>query len=107
MKNVNDHIVLLGDDRRYEVMHAHGKRSVIQLQTGVVGPLGDTNGCQVEDLIDISIDRLETFQAGEFPCPENKAAIKALKAAKSKLNKRTAAREKQEVEGKMEPHENK
>ena len=78
MRQVTDRITLLGDDRKYEIRHTHGSKTVIQLQQGNRGPAGQTNGCRVEDLIAVCIDRLEVFQAGTLPCDENDDAIKYL-----------------------------
>jgi len=102
MRQVNDRITAF--DRKYEIKSGHGPKSVINLQTGTITQAGE-NGCQVEDLLAVCIDRLETFQGGPTPCKENAAAIKALKAAMQQLGKRTARRKEQGVEGTFIAHE--
>ena len=85
--------------------HKHGKPSFIQLQTGgPVGEFGNTNGCGVEDLIEMAVDRLGVFQRGAFPCKENLSAIKSLRDAKGLLDDRAVKRMKQGVEGTLALH---
>ncbi len=57
------------------------------------------NGAFVEDVIAIAIDRIEFYQESKFSCIRNYRAIDNLKSALRKLNKRTADRERREVEG--------
>jgi hypothetical protein len=71
---------------------------VIIFQNGPIKENG-VNGCQQEDLIAICIDRLRSFQAGEFACPENKAALINLEGALEWLNARTLNRQNRGVEG--------
>jgi hypothetical protein len=101
MRQVNQRITAY--DRKYEIKSGHSKKSVIHLQTGSVTSVG-ANGCQVEDLLTVAIDRLETFQDGPVPCRENAAALRSLKAALKQLEKRTARRSEQGVEGRMIAH---
>jgi hypothetical protein len=61
------------------------------------------NGCQVEDLLTIAIDRLKAFQAGGFPTAENNEAMKHCMEALSWLNIRTRRRQEREVEGRNIP----
>jgi hypothetical protein len=63
----------------------------------------EVNGCFMEDLITICIDRLEAFQAGDFQCVENAMALDSLKSALRSLDTRTNDRQDREVEGYMEP----
>ena len=65
------------------------------------GPIKENrvNGCHQEDLLAIVIDRLESFQAGEFACEENHKALGCIKEALKWLNHRTAVRQKRGVEG--------
>lgn len=72
--------------------------SLIYFQDGVVKDT-EVNGIFNEDLINIIIHRLESFQAGDYPCTENAQAIKHLKAGLSYLNSRTADRQARDVEG--------
>lgn len=71
------------------------------------GPIREVgyNGCQIEDVIDVLVNRLEEFQAGLFPCPENDSAIRRLLMAKASLGMRTLNRQEQGVEGTSAPHE--
>lgn len=83
-----------------------GNKSMPECEYGRIlfqlGPVLETgvNGCFMEDLIAICIDRLEAFQAGEFNCHENAAALDSLKSALYSLNQRTRDRQFREVEGK-------
>lgn len=70
----------------------------VSFQKGPVKENG-VNGCHNEDLISIVIDRLQSFQNGEFSCRENAIAITKLEEALMWLNKRTADRKARGVEG--------
>lgn len=65
------------------------------------GPIkeNEINGCQIEDVIGVLIDRLKGFQAGEYSCRENALAITKLEEARMWLNERTRDRIKRNVEG--------
>lgn len=67
------------------------------------GPIKETksNGCFIEDLIAICIDRLEGFQSGDFPCRENALALTKLEEALHWLDHRTSDRQRRGVEGKF------
>lgn len=67
------------------------------------GPIKETvgNGCFIEDLIAICIDRLEGFQSGDFPCRENALALTKLEEALHWLDHRTNDRKRRGVEGKF------
>lgn len=69
------------------------------------GPVMETesNGCFIEDLISICMDRLEGFQSGNFPCLENAIAFVKLSEALEVLDKRTKDRQRRGVEGKLKP----
>jgi len=71
----------------------------VKFQNGPIKEFG-INGCQHEDLLAIVIDRLYSFQAGEFSCRENELALIKLEEAMHWLNHRTKDREIQGVEGK-------
>ena len=71
----------------------------ITFQKGGVIEAGP-NGCFIEDLLAICIDRLTCFQEGPFPCRENAIAKTKLEETMMWLNKRTADRKKRGVEGK-------
>lgn len=75
----------------------------IKFQEGSVKEAG-VNGCQIEDVIDILLERLRRFQAGALPCRENKWAILHLENAQRWLVSRTVARKEQGVEGTTKKH---
>ncbi|MFD2214286.1 hypothetical protein [Metabacillus endolithicus] len=52
----------------------------IKFQTGAIDREG-VNGCQVEDVISVLVDKLKSHQNGEFACPENSIAISNLQTA--------------------------
>ena len=71
----------------------------VKFQKGPVKE-NEVNGCFMEDLIAICIDRLRSFQAGEFACTENGEALVSLERALHWLNHRTRDRQARGVEGK-------
>ena len=73
----------------------------INFQNGPVKEAG-ANGCFQEDLIAICVDRLRSFQQGDFKCRENALAITHLEEALNWLNSRTLDRQRRGVEGKSE-----
>ena len=75
-----------------------GEFGHVQFQNGPVKEFG-VNGCHQEDLLAIVIDRLQSFQAGEFSCRENALALTKLEEAMHWLNHRTNARIARGVEG--------
>ena len=77
----------------------HGPRfAFVEFQNGPIKEFG-VNGCHQEDLLAIVIDRLESFQAGDFACDDNHAALVDLKSAMKHLNRRTKQRQDRGVEG--------
>jgi len=54
----------------------------------------------MEDLLNIVVDRLESFQSGDFACRENALALTKVQEALHWLNHRTADRIDRDVEGK-------
>lgn len=70
----------------------------VKFQKGPVGECG-VNGCHQEDLLVIVIDRLESFQSGDFACRENQKALDHILEAMWWLNYRTNKRQKRGVEG--------
>lgn len=84
---------------------SNGPRSFIrvQFQNGPINEVG-VNGCQIDDVIDVLIERLTGFQKGAHPCRENALAITKLEEAKHWLEHRTKARKAQGVEGHMKSH---
>lgn len=72
--------------------------SVITFQKGPIKEVG-VNGVMNEDLIAMVIDRLQSFQESPYNCRENAMAITKLEEALMWLGKRTADRERRQVEG--------
>jgi hypothetical protein len=63
------------------------------------------NGCRVEDVIDVSLFKLNQFQNGPLACEENAEAIRYLKLAKQSLAQRLQRRQVQGVLNTMSRHE--
>ena len=57
------------------------------------------NGITNESLLAVVIDRLESFQAGDFSCEENGIALEHIKEAMGSLHHRTMHRIGRGVEG--------
>lgn len=70
----------------------------IEFQNGPIGEFG-VNGITQEVLLAIVIDRLRSFQAGPFACPENADALTHATEALEALKSRTKARMARGVEG--------
>lgn len=87
---------VLTSDQKGVVVGEFGR---VQFQNGPVKEFG-VNGCHQEDLIAIVIDRLRSFQKGEFACRENALALTKLEEAMHWLNHRTNDRVFRGVEGK-------
>lgn len=77
-------------------------RPYIKFQEGPVKICG-VNGPQIEDVIDVLVDRLEMLNTGAFRCRENSLAITHLQEAQNWLYRRTARREAAGVEGTDQP----
>lgn len=75
----------------------------IKFQCGPVKEF-NRNGVQIEDVIDLLVERLEGFQKGPFRCRTNALAITNLEQARMWLQERTRQRQKQGVEGTNQPH---
>ena len=75
----------------------------IQFQKGLPPEVG-LNGVQVEDVIEVSIAKLESYQLGMLSCCENEEAILALKQAKEALKRRRQRRMLQGVFNTLAPH---
>ena len=73
----------------------------VDFQKGPVKENG-VDGCFMEDLLAIVIDRLEGFQSGDFRCRENALALTKIQEAMHWLNHRTQDRQNRGVEGKNE-----
>lgn len=72
--------------------------AVVDFQNGPIKENG-VNGCHQEDLLAIVLDRLRSFQAGEYSCRENALAITKIEEAMHWLNHRTNERLNRGVEG--------
>jgi len=70
----------------------------ILFQKGPVAEVGP-NGISCEALLAVVADRLQSFQAGPYPCPENAQALENVKRAIGALHGRTIDRAKRTVEG--------
>ena len=57
------------------------------------------NGAFVEGVLAAAQARLEFYQASQFKCTENEAAIQAIKSAQNVLASRTSRRQMQGIEG--------
>ena len=62
------------------------------------------NGCRVEDVIDVAVDRLLDFQGRNLACAENAEALEYLHLAREALAKRKRRREQQGVLNSQMPH---
>jgi len=71
---------------------------LVSFQDGAIGDVG-VNGCHNEDLLAIVLDRLQSFQSGDFKCRENALAITKIEEALHWLDHRTKDRERRGVEG--------
>ncbi len=78
--------------------------ATISFQNGPVKEAG-VNGIHQEDLLAIVIDRLESFQKGDFRCRENAIALTKIQEAMMWLNSRTSKRQSMGVEGTNANHE--
>ena len=76
---------------------------VLRFQCGPIGEVG-VNGCAIEDVLEVLMQRLAGFQNGPFRCEENQAALRCLWDAKGHLEARTRARQAQRVEGTNQAH---
>lgn len=74
-------------------------RLVILFQNGPVKEVGEVNGISQEALLAVVIDRLRSFQAGQFSCRENALALTKCEEALMWLQKRTRDRMARSVEG--------
>lgn len=93
------------EDRKFNAPHHFMVTSVdgkvlakIDFQEGPIKEC-DVNGVCNEDLINMVIERLESFQKSEFSCRENALAITKLEEALLWLRKRTMRREAEGKEG--------
>jgi len=78
---------------------AHIQKSHIDIKFQLV-PVKENgiNGCQIDDIIQILIERIEGFQKGPFAGRENAIVITKLQEAQHWLEHRTRDRERRNVE---------
>ena len=82
----------------YDVVVDHSSNTIrFKLQNGPIKEVG-VNGCQVDTIIEAAKLIIEGLDK-KFPCDENAYALGSLDAALDSLKKRTADREKRDVEG--------
>lgn len=75
----------------------------VVFQSGLPREVG-INGCRVENVIDIAIERLEQYQGGPLACVENAEAIRRLREARHALELRIQRRQEQGVLNTMGQH---
>ncbi len=76
----------------------------VVFQSGFPKDVG-INGCRIEDVVQLAIERLEEYQVGPLACEENKQALRGLFIAKRSLEDRLRRREEQGVLNTMVRHE--
>jgi hypothetical protein len=79
-----------------------GQQFELPFQDGPI-PIVGHNGLTQEVLAAIIIHRLECFQSGDYPCEENKIALKYFQAGLEHLKRRTRDRIARGVEGANKP----
>lgn len=75
----------------------------VKFQSGPIKEHG-VNGCHIEDVLRIALNRLNEHQKTEFACRENALAITKIEESLHWLNHRTAERIRQGVEGRDVKH---
>jgi len=97
-----------GACHEYEVQPVDGAQNPpfakVSFQNGAIKE-NSVNGIHQEDLLAIVIDRLESFQKGDFRCRENALAITKVEEAMMWLNSRTKKRVDKGIEGTSVNHE--
>lgn len=99
------HVQHVDDQGRPAGGYAKGVGLDIRWQNGPLGRGNDRmepNGAFVETVIMVAIDRLQSYQYGQFACDENAQALEHLVAAYNVLGLRTLRRERAGVEGTYE-----
>jgi hypothetical protein len=91
-----------GASHHYLVACGDGSTQEIRFQNGPIAECG-ANGTTQEALIAICLDRLRSFQQGQYSCRENALAITKLEEAEHWLFHRTRARMDRRVEGTLVP----
>lgn len=75
----------------------------VKWQEGPIKEAGE-NGAQVEDVIEVAVERLRALNVPPHACRENSLAITKLEEARMWLDERTRKRVAQGVEGTNAPH---
>lgn len=75
----------------------------ITFQHGIPPQVG-VNGCRIQDVLDVAIERLKAFQNGELACAENADALTHLHEAMAALESRVRRRMEQGVFNTLSPH---
>jgi hypothetical protein len=75
----------------------------ISFQHGPVGKRGQ-NGCRVEEVIEVIVDKLRDYQRGQLACVENDEAMDHMELAKLALLRRRKLRQDQGVFDTLAPH---
>lgn len=76
----------------------------VVFQSGLPNEVG-VNGCRVENVIEVAMDRLEQYQSGPLACAENAEAIRSLRHALRTLEMRIRRRQEQGVLNTMTRHD--
>lgn len=93
------HLYLMSvDETKTQLAEGVTVHQSIQFQNGPIGEVG-VNGVSQEALLAIVIDRLRSFQEGQFKCRENTIALTHCEDALMWLQKRTRDRIARGVEG--------
>ena len=87
----------LRDDEKFIVVNHETNTISVKIQTDPVSEVG-INGCQIDELIELSRLMLEKFNE-DVPCKFNENAIKHLEGALEELDNRRKDRENRGVEG--------
>ncbi len=76
----------------------------IKFQHGHAGEVG-VNGCRIEDVVDLIVDKLLDFQGRDLGCEENATALYHLDLAREALILRRRRRDQQGVLGSPKKHD--
>jgi hypothetical protein len=76
----------------------------VVFQNGLPRDVG-INGCRVEDLLKLTMERIEEYQEGPLACRENEQALQGLRYSLRALEARIKAREEQGVLNTMARHD--
>ena len=96
--NANHFYVVYADESKVTLGDGVTVQMSVQFQNGPIKEAG-INGLTNEVLLAIVIDRLQSFQKGQFACRENALALTKLEEAMHWLHHRTHERLRRGVEG--------